>query len=109
MPFGIKIALSHFQQVMNIILGDLIDVCLLVYLDDILIYSSIAEDYTRHIRAVIEQLVMSKLYLKYKKCALLLLEVESLGYLVSECGVLVPPGKVSAMWDWPVPSLHDNI
>ena len=60
-------------------LGDLVDVCVLVYFDVILIYLATVEDYTKLIRAVFEQLAKTKLYLKYCKCALFLLEVGFLG------------------------------
>ena len=70
---------------MYIVLGDLLYVYVLVYLDDILIYSATIEDYTRNSRAVFEWLAKSKFYLKYKKCALFLPEVEFLGNVVFEC------------------------
>ena len=72
---------------MYLILGDLVDVYILFYLDNILIYLAMAEDQTRHIRAVFEQLTKSKFYLKYKKYTLFLPEVNSLDmwYLSVEC------------------------
>ena len=56
MPFGVKNAPLHFQQAMNIILGHLVDICVLNYLDNILIYLNIAEDHTKLIVAVLEWL-----------------------------------------------------
>ena len=80
---------------MNLMLGDLADVCVLVYLDSILFYLATAKDYTRYVRAAFERLANLEFYLKYKKCALLLPDVEFLGHVVSECGVSVLPGKNS--------------
>ena len=69
-PFGIKKALLHLHRVINLILGDLVDVYILVYLDDVFIYLSMAEDHTKHVKTIFKWLVKSKLYLKHKKNAL---------------------------------------
>ena len=66
------------------ILGDLDDVHILLYLYDILIYSAIAEDHTRYIKSVFEWLVKSKFYLKCKKCSLFLPKVEFLVHIILE-------------------------
>ena len=79
---------------MNIILGSLVNVYILIYLDDILIYLAMIEDYTKHVRVLFEQLAKLKSYLKHKKYALFLLQVEFLGHVVSERGVSVSSGKV---------------
>ena len=52
MPMGMKNAPAHFQRAMNLMLGDLVDVCVLVYLDDILIFSRNKEDHVKHVRLV---------------------------------------------------------
>ena len=78
-------------------LRDLVNVYVLIYLDDILIYLAIIEDYTKHVRVLFEQLAKLKSYLKHKKCALFLLQVEFLGHVVSEHGVSVSSGKVFAI------------
>ena len=68
---------------MNLLLADLLDKCVLVYMDDILIYSKTADDHVAHLKAVFECLAAKNWRIKEKKCALFLLEVESLGYAVS--------------------------
>ena len=82
---------------MNIILGYFVHYYVLVFLDEILIYLAMAEDYTRHVKATFELLVKSKFYLKHKKCALFSLELEFLKYIVPKHGVSVSPSKVPAI------------
>ena len=82
---------------MNIMLGDLVDIYILVYSDDILIYLAIAADYTGYISAVFELLAKSKYYLKCKKYTFFLPKVDFFGHVVSERRVWVSPGKVSAV------------
>ena len=88
---------------MDNMLGEL-DVYILVYLDNILIHSAMAEDHTKYTRAVFEHFSKSKLYLKQRKYTFFLLEVKVLGHMVSEHGVSVSPGKVSSILDWPLSS-----
>ena len=61
MPFGLSNALAAFQRLMNSIFADLLDICVLVYLDDILIYSDNSEDHERHVREVLRRLRNNKL------------------------------------------------
>ena len=75
----------------------MVDVYVFIYLDDFLIYSAIAEDHTRYIRAVFERLSKSKFYLKHKKYALFLPEIDFLGHVVSKSEVSGSPGKVSTI------------
>ena len=65
---------------MNIILGSLVNVYILIFLDYILIYSAIAEDHTRYIRAIFKWLAKSKFYLKHKEYAMFLAQVKYLGH-----------------------------
>lgn len=64
MPFGLKNAPSTFQRVMNLVLYDLLDVCCVVYLDDILIYSKTEKEHWDHLRMVFTRLAKHKLFLK---------------------------------------------
>ena len=68
-------------------LRDLLDVYILVYLENTLIFFSIPKDHTKHVRAVCKYLSKLNFYLKHKKCALFLVEEEFLGQVVSGCGV----------------------
>ena len=86
-------------------LGDLINTCVLVYLDSIFIYLIMAEDYTRYIRAVFSGWLNQSSICNVINVFFFLPEVEFLRHMVSEHQVLVSPGKVSAMYKWPILSL----
>ena len=88
---------------MNLLLADLLDKCVLVYMDDILIYSKMADDHVVHVKAAFECLVTKNWHVKEKKCALFLPEVEFLGHVVSAEGVKVAVDKVDAVSSWPMP------
>ena len=109
MPFGLKNAPSHFQRSMNLLLADLLDVCVLVYMDDILIFSKSAEEHRQHVRQVFEHLNEKKLHVKQKKCALFLNEVEFLGHVVSSEGIKVAHDKIDAVKSWPTPETVRDI
>ena len=82
---------------MNLVLADLLDKCVLVYTDDILIYSKMADDHVAHVKAVFERLVTKNWHINKKKCALFLPEVEFLGHVVSAEGVKVAVDKADAV------------
>ena len=103
MPFGLKNAPSYFQRSMNLLLADLLDVCVLIYMDDILIFSKSAEEHHQHVRQVFECLNERKWHVKQKKCALFLEEVEFLGHIVSSEGIKVAHDKIDAVKLWPKP------
>ena len=103
LPYGLKNAPLHFQRSMNLLLADLLDKCVLVYMDDILIYSKMADDHVAHVKAVFECLATKNWHVKEKKCALFLPEVEFLGHVVSAEGVKVAVDKVDAVSSWPTP------
>ena len=89
MPFGLKNAPAHFQRSMNMLLADLLDVCVLVYMDDILIFSQTAEQHVEHVKRVFQRLQDHQWHVKESKCALFLSEVEFLGHVVSAQGIKV--------------------
>ena len=103
MPYGLKNAPLHFQRSMNLLLADLLDKCVLVYMDDILIYSKMADDHVAFVKAVFEYLVTKNWHVNEKKCVLFLHEVELLGHVVSAEGVKVAVDKVDAVSSWPTP------
>ena len=76
---------------------------MLVYMDDILIYSKTADDHVAHVKAVFECLATKNWHVKGKKCALLLPEVEFLGHIMSAEGVKVAVDKVDTVSSWPPP------
>ena len=89
---------------MNLLLADLLDKCVLVYMDDILIYSKMADDHVGPVKAVFECLAAKNWHVKEKKCALFLPEVEYLGRVISAEGVKVPVDKVDTVLPWPMPT-----
>ncbi|CEG84711.1 hypothetical protein RMATCC62417_18472 [Rhizopus microsporus] len=104
LPFGLTNSPPTFQKMMNQVLQDYVDKFVLVYLDDILIFSKTEEEHRKHLRLVLEKLRENKLYANPKKCTFNKSEVEFLGYRVSAKGVLPSASKVKAIQEWPRPS-----
>jgi hypothetical protein len=104
LPFGLTSAPSTFVAVMNNVLGKFIDKYVVVYLDDILIYSKTKEEHLQHVRSVLETLREHKLYAKESKCEFMQRSVKFVGYIVSDAGLEVDQSKVEAVKAWPVPT-----
>ena len=103
MPFGLTNAPATFQRFMNNIFGNLLDVCMLVYLDDILIYSDSEEEHIRHVHEVLRWLQQHNLYACADKCFFHVQTVEYLGYILSPSGLTMAADKVQVIQDWPEP------
>ena len=103
MPFGLTNPPTAFQCFMNDIFGDLLDVCMLVYLDNILIYSESEEEHIWHIRKVLHCLQQHNLYARTNKCFFHVQTVEYLGYILSPSGLTMAANKVQVIQDWPEP------
>jgi len=103
MPFGLCNAPATFQALMNDVLRPFLRRFVLVFFDDILIYSRTWADHLRHIRAVLSELQRQQLFLKRAKCAFASTSVAYLGHVISEAGVAMDPAKVQAVRDWPTP------
>ncbi len=97
MPFGLKTAPSTFQRMMNHVFFYLLDKGVVVYLDDVLIYSRDIESHKKLLNEVFTLLAKHKLYLKESKCHLYLENVAFLGHVISSSGVSVEQGKVEAI------------
>ena len=108
MPFGLCNAPATFQRLMNRVFTAEINNFILVYLDDILIFSNSLEEHWDHLRTALERLREAKLYGRIHKCEFLKTRVDYLGYEVSSEGVHASPEKVKAIVEWPKPqSSHD--
>ncbi|MCV6575478.1 MAG: reverse transcriptase family protein, partial [Cohaesibacter sp.] len=108
MPFGLCNAPNTFQRLMNTIFEREINSFILVYLDDILIYSRSIEEHWDHLRIALDRLHRAKLYGRLHKCEFLKDKVDNLGFEVSQDGIHASPEKVKAVLDWHRPqSVHD--
>jgi len=104
MPFGLTNAPSTFQSLMNHIFQPFLRKFILVFFDDILIYSPDMETHLTHLQKTLELLRKYQLFAKMTKCRFGCVEVEYLGHVVSARGVCADPGKIQAMVDWPHPT-----
>eukprot|EP00798_Chlamydomonas_sp_ICE-L_P029418 gene29418-biopygen5345 len=104
LPFGLANAPAVFTKVMNDVYRDMIGVFVVVYLDDILIFSSNEADHEDHVRQVLQRLKDNKLYLKREKCRFFQAEVKFLGHVLSGDGVRANEVKIQSVRDWPVPT-----
>ena len=109
LPFGLTNAPATFMNLMNEIFKDHLDLFVIVYLDDILIYSKTWKDHLRHIRIVLDILRKERLFGKISKCVFGVTEVEYLGHNISGNGLSVDPQKVKAVKEWPVPKNKQQV
>ena len=104
MPFGLTNAPATFQSLMNLVLQQFLRKCVLVFFDDILIYSSSWSDHLRHLQAVFSVLRAHKLQVKRSKCSFATSSVHYLGHEISAAGVSMDADKVKAFQSWPQPN-----
>ena len=104
LPFGLTNAPATFMHLMNSIFKPFLDLFVLVFLDDILIYSRTLVEHQRHVRQVLEVLRKNKLYANAKKCSFFQRSLSFLGHVVSEKGLSMEQDKVKAIQDWPAPT-----
>jgi hypothetical protein len=100
---GLTNAPSSFQRMINDQLHEYLDVFVVAYLDDILVYSETLEDHIQHVKKVLEKLRIAKLLLKPEKCEFHKEELKFLGYIVGRHGIRMDPAKVEAVLSWPTP------
>ncbi|GJP47876.1 hypothetical protein CLOM_g7051 [Closterium sp. NIES-68] len=104
MPFGLTNAPSTFQMTMNGVFRELLDKCVIIYLDDILIYSRSREQHLKDLDAVFTLLHKNRLITKGSKCDFLKQELEFLGHVVSTEGVKIDPRKIKTIQEWKPPT-----
>ncbi|GJT51998.1 reverse transcriptase domain-containing protein [Tanacetum coccineum] len=109
MPFGLTNAPAVFMDLMNRVCKPYLDKFVIVFIDDILIYSKTKEDHEVHLRLVLELLRKEKLYAKFSKCEFWLQEVHFLGHVVNQSGIHVDPGKIEAVKNWKAPTTSSEI
>jgi hypothetical protein len=104
MSFGLMNASAHFTYLMNSIFMPKLDKFIMVFIDDILIYSRSMEEYEEHLQIVLQWLREHQLYDKFSKCEFWIKEVPFLGHVVSPEGIAVDPSKVKEVLDWELPT-----
>jgi hypothetical protein len=100
MSFGLTNAPTHFMYLMNSIFMSELDKFVMVFINDILIYSKNEEKHEKHLQIILQRLREHQLYAKFSKCAFWLKKVLFLGHVISAEGIAVDPSKVQEVLDW---------
>jgi hypothetical protein len=108
-PFRLTNAPSMFMCLMNSIFSQYLDKSVVVFIDDIMVYSKMEEEHDEHLRIVLQTLRKHKLYTKFDKCDFYQKEIQYLGHVISEEGIVVDPKKIKAIMEWLVPKDVEDI
>jgi hypothetical protein len=109
MSFGLTNAPAYFMYLMNKVFMEYLDRFIVVFIDDILVFSKTMEEHEEHLRLVLGKLRSNQLYAKFSKCEFWLTEVAFLGHVISVGGVSVDPGKVKDVLNWMPPATVSEI
>jgi hypothetical protein len=105
MSFGLTNAPAYFMNLMNKVFMEYLYRFVVVFIDDILIYSRSESDHEQHLRLVLQKLRDNQLYAKFSKCEFWIDEVPFLGYIISNGGIPVDPAKVKGIVAWSIPTI----
>src|SRR5882724_4029783 len=104
MPMGLTNAPATFQAFRNHIFRDMTDIFVMIYLDDILIFSDSLEDHQVHVQCILEHLCKYDLHCKPEKCLFHMQKIESLGFMVTPTGISMDMAKTDAVSIWLTPT-----
>ncbi|GJT76442.1 putative reverse transcriptase domain-containing protein [Tanacetum coccineum] len=109
MPFGLTNATTVFMDLMNRVCKPYLDIFVIVFIDDILIYSKSKEEHAEHLKLILELLKKEELYAKFLKCEFWLSKVQFLGHVIDSEGIHVDPAKIESIKDWASPKTPTEI
>ncbi|GJR91086.1 putative reverse transcriptase domain-containing protein, partial [Tanacetum coccineum] len=109
MSFGVANAPAVFMDLMNRVCKPYLDKFVIVFIDDILIYSKNKDEHKEHLKAILELLKKEKLYAKFSKCDFWLESVQFLGHVIDSKGVHVDPAKIEAIKNWATPTTPTEV
>ncbi|GJT83247.1 putative reverse transcriptase domain-containing protein [Tanacetum coccineum] len=109
MPFGLTNALAIFMDMMNRVCKPYLDTFMIVFIDDILIYSKSRKEHEGHLKLILRLLKKAELYTKFSKCEFWLSKVQFLGHVIDSEGIHVDPAKIESIKDWASPKTPTKI
>nr|GFC09364.1 putative reverse transcriptase domain-containing protein [Tanacetum cinerariifolium] len=109
MPFGLTNVPAVFMNLMNQVCKPYLDKFMIVFIDDIIIYSKDEKEHEEHLKAIIELLKKEELYAKFSKCEFWIPKVQFFGYVIDSQGIHVDPTKIESVKDWASPKSPTEI
>ncbi|GJV07966.1 putative reverse transcriptase domain-containing protein [Tanacetum coccineum] len=109
MPFGLTNTPAVFMDLMNQVCKPYLDKSVIIFNDDILIYSKSEEEHAEHLKLILELLKKEELYAKFSKCDFWLSKVQFLGHVIDSEGIYVDPAKIDSIKDWASPKTPTEI